>query len=130
MKFFLIERTRPEVFTVQYAALREAMLKLVYPLHCSTICYPDENAYSGAYYIKNGLKWIFNIQGLKKDLGVASNEQLSHENYDVETYVILENEPENIEMKQVYQDLEVEVESGEPVYLEGGMYLYPDGSIR
>ncbi|EOA8104167.1 hypothetical protein ACIMP5_004716, partial [Salmonella enterica] len=22
------------------------------------------------------------------------------------------------------------VEEGEPVYLEGGMYLYPDGSIR
>lgn len=89
---------------------------------------PDENAYSGAYYIKNGLKWIFNIQGLKKDLGVVSNEQLSQENYDIETYFKLENEPENIEMKQVYQDLEVE--SGEPVYLEGGMYLYPDGSIR
>lgn len=28
--------------------------------------YPDENAYGDAYYIKDGLKWIFNITGLKK----------------------------------------------------------------
>lgn len=27
---------------------------------------PDENAYGDAYYIKDGLKWIFNITGLKK----------------------------------------------------------------
>lgn len=26
---------------------------------------PDENAYEDAYYIKDGLKWIFNITGLK-----------------------------------------------------------------
>lgn len=25
--------------------------------------FPDENAYGGAYYIKDGLKWIFTIVG-------------------------------------------------------------------
>ncbi|HFW0235537.1 TPA: hypothetical protein ACIARU_004134, partial [Salmonella enterica subsp. enterica serovar Reading] len=34
---------------------------------------PDENAYGDAYYIKDGLKWIFNITGLKKRLGVYSD---------------------------------------------------------
>ncbi|HGW7519856.1 TPA: hypothetical protein ACNRHG_004606, partial [Escherichia coli] len=29
---------------------------------------------------------------------------------------------------ELYQD--IAVEDGEPMYLEGGVYLYPDGSIR
>ncbi|MGG7053802.1 hypothetical protein ACLM7F_24195, partial [Salmonella enterica subsp. enterica] len=32
------------------------------------------------------------------------------------------------EMQSLF--LNLEVEEGEPVNLEGGMYLYPDGSIR
>ncbi|EAA8738574.1 TPA: hypothetical protein ACS54F_001669 [Salmonella enterica] len=92
---------------------------------------PDENAYGDAYYIKDGLKWIFNITGLKKRLGVYSDDDLRKQNYDVDTYYRVENQQEEIaddEMQSLYHNLAVE--EGEPVYLEGGMYLYPDGSIR
>ncbi|EPU2077613.1 hypothetical protein ACVVFS_005132, partial [Salmonella enterica subsp. enterica serovar Chester] len=53
------------------------------------------------------------------------------QNYDVDTYYRVENQQEEIaddEMQSRYHNLAVE--EGEPVYLEGGMYLYPDGSIR
>lgn len=83
---------------------------------------PDENAYEDAYYIKDGLK---------KRLGVYSDDDLRKQNYDVDTYYRVENEPKESaddEMRSLYDNLAVE--EGEPVYLEGGMYLYPDGSIR
>ncbi|ENN8378343.1 hypothetical protein MKT39_016855 [Providencia rettgeri] len=89
---------------------------------------PDANAYTGFYYIKDGKKWIFNIQALKKELGVVSDDDLRKENYDVDIYWILEKNTPSTEMQELYQDLMIE--SDEPVYLEGGMYLYPDGSIR
>lgn len=81
--------------------------------------------------LKMGLKWIFNITGLKKRLGVYSDDDLRKQNYDVDTYYRVENQPEESaddEMQSLYHNLAVE--EGEPVYLEGGMYLYPDGSIR
>ncbi|EHD7022984.1 hypothetical protein VWQ25_002381 [Salmonella enterica] len=56
---------------------------------------------------------------------------LRKQNYDVDTYYRIENQQEEIaddEMQSLYHNLAVE--EGEPVYLEGGMYLYPDGSIR
>ncbi|MES0232041.1 hypothetical protein [Citrobacter portucalensis] len=98
--------------------------------------FPDENAYGGAYYIKDGLKWIFTIVGLKKHLGIYNDDDLRNEKYDVDTYYRLESEsepepepePEDNEMQSLYDDLKIS--DGEPVYLEGGMYLYPDGSIR
>lgn len=34
----------------------------------------DENVYGDVYYIKDGLKWIFNIIGLKKWFGVYSDD--------------------------------------------------------
>ncbi len=88
---------------------------------------PDINAYSGAYYIKDGKKWIFNIIGLKKDLGVTSDDDLRQENYDVDVYWMIEKDPVNSGMIALYEDLTVE--SGASAYLEGGMYLHPDGSI-
>ncbi|PLR50762.1 hypothetical protein CYR40_00130 [Chimaeribacter arupi] len=90
--------------------------------------HPDGSAYGGAYYIKDDKKWIFNIPGLKKHLGVSSDDELRAMNYDVDVYWKIEKEVENSHMSNLYQDLQFE--PGEPVYLEGGMYLYPDGSIR
>ncbi|EDV5903036.1 hypothetical protein ZO98_000308 [Salmonella enterica subsp. salamae] len=49
----------------------------------------------------------------------------------IDTYYRVENEPKESadnEMRSLYDNLAVE--KGEPVYLEGGMHLYPDGSIR
>ena len=71
-------------------------------------------------------KWIFDIVALKQKQGVTSDDELKNLGYDVDTYNLLENEPN--EMAQLYQD--IAVEDGEPMYLEGGVYLYPDGSIR
>lgn len=86
----------------------------------------DERAYNGAYYVKDGKIWIFDITALKQRQGVSSNEELEAQGYDVETYLSLENEPN--ELVALYED--ITVEDGEPVYLEGEMYLYPDGSMH
>lgn len=87
----------------------------------------DERGYdNGAYYVKDGKIWIFDIVALKQKLGISSNEELEAQDYDVETYLSLEKEPN--ELAALYEDMAVE--DGEAVYLEGGMYLYPDGSIR
>ena len=32
----------------------------------------DENAYNGRYFIKDGKKWIHNIDALKRQLGTSS----------------------------------------------------------
>ncbi|WP_338464456.1 hypothetical protein [Franconibacter daqui] len=93
----------------------------------------DDRGYdSGAYYIKDGKKWIFDIVALKQKQGVTSDEELQNLGYDVDTYNYLENEPSSTngpnEMAELYQD--IAFEDGEPMYLEGGLYLYPDGSIR
>lgn len=83
--------------------------------------FPDENAYGGAYYIKDGLKWIFTIVGLKKHLGIYNDDDLRNEKYDVDTYYRLESEDN--EMQSLYDDLKIS--DGEPVYLEGGCTFIP-----
>lgn len=55
--------------------------------------FPDENAYDDACYIKDALKWVFKITGLKKRLSVYSDDDLRKQNYDVDTYYRVENEP-------------------------------------
>ncbi len=49
--------------------------------------FPDENAYDDACYIKDALKWVFKITGLKK-LSVYSDDDLFKQNYDVVTPII------------------------------------------
>ncbi|WP_312383581.1 hypothetical protein [Atlantibacter subterraneus] len=87
----------------------------------------DDRGYdSGAYYFKDGKKWIFDIVALKQKQGVTSDDELKNLGYDVDTYNLLKNESN--ELAELYQD--IAVEDGEPMYLEGGVDLYPDGSIR
>ncbi|EFH9043327.1 hypothetical protein GFB06_09875, partial [Escherichia coli] len=81
---------------------------------------------SGAYYVKDGKKWIFDIVALKQKQGATSDDELKILGYDVDTYNLVKNESN--ELAELYQD--IAVEDGEPMYLEGGVYLYPDGSIR
>ncbi len=72
------------------------LVSMAVMLHCGWAIKnaPDENAYGDAYYIKDGLKWIFNITGLKKRLGVYSDDDLRKQNYDVDTYYQVENQQE------------------------------------
>ena len=92
---------------------------------------PDESAYKGIYYSKNGLIWIHDIEALKASLGSTSSEELESLNYDVDAYNKYKNHTNEMadhEMKSLYSDLSPS--EGEPAYLMDGMYLFPDGSIR
>ena len=46
----------------------------------------DEDAYNGRYFIKDGKKWIHNIEALKRQLRVNSDSELSEYDYDVVAY--------------------------------------------
>lgn len=83
----------------------------------------DDRGYD---YVKDGKKWIFDIVALKQKQGATSDDELKILGYDVDTYNLVKNESN--ELAELYQD--IAVEDGEPMYLEGGVYLYPDGSIR
>ncbi|WP_109850485.1 hypothetical protein [Proteus sp. CA142267] len=106
---------------------------------------PDQEAYTGAYFIKSGKKWIFNIIGLKKTLNITSDDELRMQDYDVDMYfeirqnwsqyqdMIFGNNdiapsPEN-ELTSIYHDLQVTNDSGEMVYLSDGMWLDFNGRI-
>ncbi|MGT3194349.1 hypothetical protein [Yersinia enterocolitica] len=106
---------------------------------------PDQEAYTRAYFIKGGKKWIFNIIGLKKTLNVTSDDELRIQDYDVDMYfeirrncsqyqdMILGSDyiapsPEN-ELTSIYHDLLVTNEPGEMVYLSDGMWLDSNGRI-
>jgi hypothetical protein len=91
----------------------------------------DENAYNGKFYVKNGIIWIHNIEALKAKLRVKSDQELKTLNYDVDSYykyVDYTNEMVDDEMKFIYSA--ITHEDGEPTYLNDGIWLYPDGSMR
>jgi len=46
----------------------------------------DEDAYNGRYFIKDGKKWIHNIDALKRQLRVNCDSELSEYDYDVVSY--------------------------------------------
>ena len=46
----------------------------------------DKDAYNGRYFIKDGKKWIHNIDALKRQLRVNSDSELSEYDYDVSAY--------------------------------------------
>lgn len=49
---------------------------------------PDEDAYNGRYFIKNGMKWIHNIDALKRQIGTNEDDELIELGYDVGSYYI------------------------------------------
>ena len=48
----------------------------------------DEEAYNGRYFIKDGKKWIHNIDALKRQLGTKSDDVLVNNGYDVKSYYL------------------------------------------
>ena len=46
----------------------------------------DEDAYNGRYFIKDGKKWIHNIEALKRQLRVNCDSELLEYDYDVVSY--------------------------------------------
>ena len=92
---------------------------------------PDESAYKGIYYSKNGMIWIHDIEALKASLGSISREELESLSYDVDAYDKYKNHTNEMtdnEIGSLYSDLSPG--EGDPAYLMDGMYLFPDGSIR
>lgn len=77
-------------------------------------------------YMRDGLKWIYSMAGLKRTLNVHTTAQLQALGYDVQTYLAINREPG--EMETLYQDLAVF--EGEPSYMGDGMYIFPDGTIK
>lgn len=94
---------------------------------------PHELGHNGrSVFMRDGLKWIYNINGLKKDLGVNSDMQLVNLGYDVKTYrdMMTIHDLNTKELRDLFQDLDNSgAVLGGRVYLEGGLWLYPDGTI-
>ena len=97
---------------------------------------PDEDAYTSAYYVKNGLKWIFNIVGIKKTLNVSSDDELREQDYDVETYYDVRRNYNKYkqmivgsDLTSLYEDLRVTDDPDEWVYLADGMWMNGDGDL-
>ena len=51
----------------------------------------DPKSYNGRYFIKQGLKWIHNIQALKSTLGISLDSKLLELGYDIQAYYTLIN---------------------------------------
>lgn len=106
---------------------------------------PDQEAFTGAYYIKGGKKWIFNINGLKTTLKIATDDELREQDYDVDMYFevrknwplyqsmfFLNDEntpPSENELVSLHHALQVTNDSKEMVYLSDGMWLDSNGKI-
>ncbi len=46
----------------------------------------DKDAYNGRYFIKDGKKWIHNIDALQRQFGMSSDSEVEEKGYDVEAY--------------------------------------------
>ncbi|MFG0320985.1 hypothetical protein ACF8EF_01375 [Pseudomonas sp. zjy_15] len=91
---------------------------------------PDESAYKGVYYKKNGLIWIYDIEALKASLGSISSDDLEILGYDVGAHEKYKNHTGKMADDEIKLYSELSPGEGEPAYLMDGMYLFPDGSIR
>lgn len=121
---------------------------LGYPFHikenalaCGFEAVKSDTGYDDGYcYIKNGLKWIFTLSGLKRYLkaqyGISecTDEILEKEfGYDVKTYRNIEkygiDYNPNIEEENLYQELGSDDLVDGALYLGDHMYLLPNGDV-
>lgn len=93
----------------------------------------DPSAYGGCYFIKNGLKWIFDIAALMSRLGYNTEEQLVQRGYDVKTYYhvnpvkSLRTTPSyDNSNNDIYQDIHGD---NSDMYLCDGMWVTSSGVI-
>lgn len=49
---------------------------------------PDERAFMGEYYVKNGKIWIFKLEALGKRLGARCHRDFSARHYAIEDYLL------------------------------------------
>lgn len=91
----------------------------------------DPQAFKGRYFIKDGKKWIHDIEALMHHLGISQYSELEDLGYDLDnyhSYKDFSNEMAKQEMQSIYQD--ITHEDGEATYLSDGMWLHPDGTLE
>ncbi len=91
----------------------------------------DNSAFKGRYFIKDGKKWIHDIEALMKYLEIIEVAGLEHLGYDLKNYHSYKdftNELANQEMQAIYHD--ITHCDGEATYLSDGMWLLPDGTLK
>ena len=98
--------------------------------------------------VKDGKKWISDIEALKRQLGGCTDEDLREQNYDVDDYYLAESEEfqesdvmdaldneskgsrgtgwHDYGNRDLYYD--IGGDGDEPMYLGDGVWLGPDGS--
>ena len=87
----------------------------------------DPQAFKGRYFIKDGKKWIHDIEALMRHLGVSQFSDLESLGYDLNNKDYL-NEMARQEMQSIYND--IAHCDGEATYLCDGMWLLPDGTLE
>lgn len=91
----------------------------------------DTQAFQGRYFIKDGKKWIHDIEALMRHLGVSQFSELESLGYDLNnyhSYKEFSNKMAGQEMQSIYN--EITHCDGEATYLSDGMWLLPDGTLE
>ena len=91
----------------------------------------DPQAFKSRYFIKDGKKWIHDIEALMRHLGISQYSDLEDLGYDLNnyhSYKDFSNEIARQEMQSIYQG--ITHEEGEAAYLSDGMWLHPDGTLE
>jgi hypothetical protein len=91
----------------------------------------DDNAFKGCYFIKNGKKWIHDIEALMRHLKIDQYADLEKPGYDLDNYHSYKdhtNEMARQEMQSIYRG--ITHCDGEATYLSDGMWLLPDGTLE
>ena len=91
----------------------------------------DDKAFKGCYFIKDGKKWIHDIEALMTHLEVSDPNELEHLGYDLYNYHHYKDYTAKMakqEMQRLYKAI-THCE-GEATYLCDGMWLLPDGTLE
>lgn len=91
----------------------------------------DSQAFKGQYFIKDGKKWIHDIEALMRHLGISQFYELEQLGYDLNnyhSYKDFSSEMARQEMQSIYDD--ITQCDGEETYLSDGMWLLPDGTLK
>lgn len=100
----------------------------------------DLKAYLGVVFVKDNLKWVHNIEALRRELGVTTDELLTELGYNVSDYYEYKNVPLDEvlvvacknELKEIFYQLggaDVFIDGCSATYLCDGVYITEDGEL-
>lgn len=82
----------------------------------------DKRAYGGAYYIKDGKKWIFNATELMRSLQLSNIEELEAYGYAVQDYLI-HKDMDHIQLIEIFINPYRDVINSEDCYSGDGDFV-------